>query len=428
MKVQTGKGYVSALTVVAIWTLSLGINLPGLAVTPMLQSVQEIFGAGNVSQLEVELLEMIPNIAIVPMLLIGGWLAMRRQKLLLVGAALLIYALAGVLYLFCNTMAQLIWVSALLGIGCGLLLPFATGLVADVFTGKYRLKQMGIISALGNLSLVGATLLVGILAERNWHLPFLVYLIPVVSLLMMPWLAKIPKADLYDEQPIEGELAQQLTSQKCHDKVWRGFYLGRISGIMAIYFAYVLVFAGVASYTSFLSEDLGLSPTSAGIITAAQCMGVFVGGMILAPWIRGWKLMSFDAAAVCVLLGCISLGLAQGFALAIIGSSLVGFGLGIIQPIIYDKAPECVTQPKMASLALGVALIANYIGIALCPVVIDATMHLFGAVGEAHYPFWFAAVISGLLVLCGFIWRKRFLFNLGDHPLLVEKIAQEEEL
>lgn len=79
-------------------------------------------------------------------------------------------------------------VSALLGIGSGVIIPLSTGLVSRYFTGEYRVKQFGYSSAITNVTLVVATAVTGYLAEVNWHLPFVVYLLPLVSLLLVGYL------------------------------------------------------------------------------------------------------------------------------------------------------------------------------------------------------------------------------------------------
>lgn len=69
-------------------------------------------------------------------------------------------------------MWQLIAVSAMLGMGSGLIVPLSTGLISRYFVGSYRTKQFGYSSAITNITLVLATTLTGYLAEVNWHLPF----------------------------------------------------------------------------------------------------------------------------------------------------------------------------------------------------------------------------------------------------------------
>lgn len=59
-----------------------------------------------------------------------------------------------------------------------------------LFTGTYRTKQFGLSSAITNITLVLATVLTGYLAEVNWHLPFIVYLFPLISIVLSFYLKK----------------------------------------------------------------------------------------------------------------------------------------------------------------------------------------------------------------------------------------------
>lgn len=85
-----------------------------------------------------------------------------------------------------TTLVELIAASALVGVGAGMIIPLSTGLVVDYFTGDRRVKQLGISSAVNNLTLVVATSAVGYLADVEWHLAFAVYLLPAVTLMLIP--------------------------------------------------------------------------------------------------------------------------------------------------------------------------------------------------------------------------------------------------
>ena len=93
---------------------------------------------------------------------------------MLLQVGLTIFGVSGILYLLSGKMWQLIAISAMLGIGSGLIVPLSTGLISRYFVGGYRTRQFGYSSAITNITLVLATTLTGYLAEVNWHLPFLV--------------------------------------------------------------------------------------------------------------------------------------------------------------------------------------------------------------------------------------------------------------
>ena len=183
MRIPTGKGTITLPALLAIWSVSLVVNLPGLAVSPMLGNLDRIFP--HASDLEIQLLTVLPNLLIIPFVLFSGKLSESRDKVRIVITGLSIYLAAGVLYFFADNMVELILISCVLGCGCGLVIPLAAGMIADTFVGRYRMQQLGIKSGISNMALVLATFVVGWLNKGNWHLPFLVYLIPAIPLALM---------------------------------------------------------------------------------------------------------------------------------------------------------------------------------------------------------------------------------------------------
>ena len=91
-------------------------------------------------------------------------------------------------------MTQLIVVSALLGIGAGIIIPLSTSLVSKFFYGAQRTKQYGYVSALTNVTLVVATAVTGFLADIQWRLPFVVYLLPLISIFLVPSIRESEKS------------------------------------------------------------------------------------------------------------------------------------------------------------------------------------------------------------------------------------------
>lgn len=89
MKINTGKGSISLMTLLAIWSISLTVNLPGLAITPMLGNLDKIFP--DTSELEIQLLTVLPNLFIIPFVLLSGKLSLSKSKVKIVVIALVIY-------------------------------------------------------------------------------------------------------------------------------------------------------------------------------------------------------------------------------------------------------------------------------------------------------------------------------------------------
>ena len=188
MRIQTGQGTIPLITLIGIWSISALNALPGLAVSPILGRLSAIFP--HSTELDIQMLSSLPSLLIIPFIILSGKLTEKINNVLLLQVGLVIFSLSGILYMLSTKMWQLITVSALLGIGSGLIVPLSTGLISRFFTGTYRTKQFGLSSAITNITLVLATVLTGYLAEVNWHLPFIVYLFPLISIVLSFYLKK----------------------------------------------------------------------------------------------------------------------------------------------------------------------------------------------------------------------------------------------
>lgn len=183
MRIQTGRGTIPLITLVGIWSISALNALPGLAVSPILGKLSVIFP--HSTELDIQMLSSLPSLLIIPFIILSGKLTEKVNEIRLLQLGLVIFALSGILYLLSNKMWQLIAVSALMGIWIWLdRTHYSTGLISRFFIGKYRTKQFGLSSAITNVTLVLATILTGYLAEVNWHLPFAVYLLPLISIVL----------------------------------------------------------------------------------------------------------------------------------------------------------------------------------------------------------------------------------------------------
>lgn len=443
MQIKTGKGAVNLLAVIAIWSLSLSVDLPGLAITPMLTKLQTAFHA---SQIMAQLVTILPNLLIIPFVLLSGKLSRSNHKIAIIVWGLIIYLAAGVLYfIFDKSLLGLLLISCLLGVGCGLLLPFSTGLIADVFVGKYRMKQMGIISAIGNLAVVVATYVVGWLAAINTTLPFLVYLIPVVSLILMPFMSKLPKADLYSESgteasqpshndakakavmaapaPVTHKAAAATFPAVDSDgfstkgqEVKGGFYVGRSVSLCATYFFWVFVTEAISYYVPYLMADYGMSTQQVGTVTAIFFFSMFVVGLIVTPILKALKGWTYIISIVLLALGFILFWFSREMWVFCVASAMLGITDGTCQPIIYDKATEMCTTQNRSTMALAIILAVNYVAIVVCPFITDFVRSLFGIhPTDGFYnlfPFVFDLALCAIVFLCLVFRRNGFTFGI----------------
>lgn len=398
MRITTGKAPLALSTLVAILSLSLVVNLPGLAVSPMLGNLSSIFP--DTTQLDKQLLTLLPNLLIIPCLLLSGWLAQSRHRIRWVVAALVLYSACGVAYLFAGTMAQLIVISCLLGVGAGVLIPFSTGLLADTFAGPYRMRQMGLQSGISNMTLVVATFAVGLLSHGNWHLPFTVYLIPFIPLALSPLLRGIPSAD---EAP--APVSVPVSGSR------GGLIIPRLLCIVGVYFFVTYATIVISYFCPFMVEKEHWSSELTGTVTSVYFLLIFLPGFALPQILKSLRGATLPVASALIAAGLGLFAFVHAEWAMMAGAAMMGAGYGIYQPILYNKAPQVVTDPAKNTMSLALTLVANYAAISVAPLVIDALRNALHAESVTGFAF-----IVNFIMACAFLaisiaCRKRFVFS-----------------
>lgn len=418
IRIPTGNGSITLPALLAIWSISLVVNLPGLAVSPMLGNLDKIFP--HVGDLEIQLLTVLPNLLIIPFVLFSGKLSESKDKVRIVVIGLAIYLVAGILYFFAESMPMLIATSCLLGCGCGLVIPLAAGLIADTFSGKYRMQQLGIKSGISNMALVAATFAVGWLNHGNWHTPFLVYLIPIIPLALILFVRNVnPTASVkMNSIPAGADLTQtesmpEVGTPKPGEKICKGFIVGRIMGLLGLYAFVTYTVSVISYYLPFLIQEDHLSSDITGTVTALFYLAVFLPGFILPYVIKLLGQRTSLLAAVSIAAGLLLMSMASEHIMLYVAAVLMGFGYGVFQPVIYDKATYTVTDGRKSTLSLAIVLSVNYIAVAMTPFVIDFFRYIIGTKSN-HFPFILNFALTMLFAVVVVLRRKTFTFRMSN--------------
>ena len=395
MKISTGKGEISLLALLAIWSVSAVTSLPGLAVSPILEDLSRIFPSA--SQLEVQMLTSLPSLLIIPFVLISGFLSVRGESLKLLAVGLAIFFVSGVVCIFAKDIRLLIVAGCIMGIGAGIAVPFSTGLVVRYFTGDSRVRQLGISSAVNNLSLVVATAVVGWIATRDWHLVFTVYLLPAISLVLLLALRRAKPAP-------EPEDSDQLRQSKIN---WKA-----LSGLSVLYFIITFTTLVITFYLSFLLEKYRFPQEFSSVMISLFFLAIMLPGLVLNAIIRRLRSMTIFVSLVMIVVGLLLVGTIPDIPLMTLGVILTGVGYGVLQPIIYDKA-AIITPPDMATKALSVVMTVNYVAVVVCPFVVDFVSKITGQ-NRSTFPFVASAVLVAMVALLAIILRKSFVLGLDE--------------
>ncbi|MBO7235886.1 MAG: MFS transporter [Alistipes sp.] len=388
MKINTGKGSVSLVALIAILSISAIVSLPGLAISPILDDLESIFP--HASELEVEMLESLPSLMIIPFMLLSGRWSVKYSKIRLVVLGTAIFLLSGIGSLMSRSLMELIILSAVMGIGAGIIIPLSTGLIVDCFVGEYRVKQLGISSAVNNLTLVLATVLTGYLAGIKWYYAFAVYLLPAITLILIPALSSATP-NLTPQNQDDSNAPASISSK-------------RIFALMLFYFMITYCSLVVTFNTSYIAAAQKMSSDVAGWIISLFFLAIMLPGFVLNGVKRALGKATNFWSLVVMGIGLVLMSLPHPrLYTLIIGALLTGFGYGVMQPLIYDKAASC-SPPKLATLALSLVMAVNYLAILVAPFIMDVVDRLFHT-SQHTFAFMFNGVVTLIMALLSLRWR-----------------------
>lgn len=429
--VDCGCGKIPYISLLAILSISLTVNLPGLAISPIMGKLDDVFT--NVTELEIQLLTVLPNLVTIPFILCSGKFCTPKNQMWILGIGLVIYAATGILYFFAKTMTELIVLSCLLGVGCGLIIPLAASLISEYTVGKARTKALGMKSGVSNFMVIFATLFVGWVAAYNWHFAFIVYMIPIIPLCLVPFMTRsyiyAHRIDYPGEfvppvkepsRPSDQDIAQ---TKKTGKPAGPNFHfqgktaLALLFGLMALYFIATYGTEVVSYYLPFAMKDYGLDTTDVGVATAMYFASATLSGFILPQAIRICKKWTMELALLLVVFGLFFVGLVHAYWAYIAGIFIMGLGYGIVQPLIYDKTSYVAPNTAKQNAYFSYLLTCNYVGISIVPFVISGARHLFHS-DSVNFSFIFNGCII-LIVLLVAIWKR--------HSFVIEADANSYE-
>lgn len=386
------------ITLIGIWSISVLNALPGLAVSPILGKLSAIFP--HSTKLDIQMLSSLPSLLIIPFIILSGKLTEKINNIWLLQIGLGIFAVSGILYLLSTKMWQLVAVSALLGVGSGLIVPLSTGLISRFFTGAYRTKQFGLSSAITNVTLVLATILTGYLAEVNWHLPFLVYLFPLVSIVLSFYLKK-------NISPLPAPAMHLETADSSFGRF--GIQIKHLMQIVGFYGLATYLVIIVSFNLPFLMKEYHFSSGNSGLMISLFFLAIMALGFVLNRIVDfcGSKTKLYSLLSIALGMALILVSRTEW--LIGLGCIFAGLGYGVIQPIAYDKT-TLTAIPSKVTLALAFVMAMNYLAILLCPFIINVFKDMLH-IETQQFAFIFNMIIALAAAVWAYFKQGTFLFN-----------------
>lgn len=425
--VDSGSGKFPYVSMLAILSISLVVNLPGLAISPIEGKLHEVFP--HVTELQIQLLEVLPNFVVIPFILLAGKICTQKNQMFILGLGLALYAFTGILYFFADTMVELILLGCLLGVGCGLVIPLAASLISQYFSGSERAKTLGLKSGVSNVTVIFATLFVGWMAEISWHLSFIVYMLPLIPLCLMPFMspkfinkyqktnaaeaAAAAAADAVPTEPAKVS-AKPKTGGNWLSKFVSNRPLMLLSGIIALYIVVTYASIIVSYFLPFTMQHYRLDSGQVGVATAMFYVAASGAGFTLSYIKKMFGDKTIQAAILMIVIGLYATAMFHHNFAYIIFTFVVGYGYGIIQPILYDKTTDIAPDKASATRYFSYLLTGNYVGIAIVPFVVDGMAKLFNATADVNFAYILNGSVMVILLVVAYLNRRSFIFSLKN--------------
>lgn len=367
----------------AILSISLLTIMASAAISPALSTIQDHFS--DIDELYIKMIITLPAIFIIPITLLTGKLVFifKKKSLLITGSIL--YVIGGVSGGFANSIWMLLVFRSIMGIGVGLLLPLARGLIADFFHGEERTEMMGYATSFNNLGGIISLVVAGFLSVYSWRYPFFIYILGLFVLYMI--IFHMPSQDIKEKSDAKVEVSKN---------VW---FLG-----FGMFYMMQMFYAIPAVLSIYIDEvNLGTTFTT-GILIAIVTLGSLIFGLIFQKVKHTLK-----GLTPVVGLSLITLGMyitaaipniyAIGFAMLIIG-----FGLGIVSPMLYLLSTT-ESKAKDATFALAIMSSFSFFGQFTSPLVLTFLQNVFNQ-DEPNSAFVISTII-GVIGIVGVLVNKK---------------------
>ncbi|RDI44411.1 MFS transporter [Nocardia mexicana] len=310
------RGRREAATLVLLGTLT---TMAGATVAPAIPGIRTAFAGVPNADLLVRMIITTHAIAIVAFAPLAGLIADRLGRRSALLAGLVAFGVGGSSGAYLPNLAAILAGRIILGVGVSLIMTSSVAMIADKYEGDARRRLLGQQVAATAFGGVAFLLGGGALADLDWRMVFLVYLLG--SLLIVPTLAYLQNA-----VPAKHPVGQGGTTTPS--------VRARVAAPLVAMLLGQIAFYAVPVQVPFLVEDeFGAGALASGTVIAAM---VFTMGMValqfarLRPLADEHTLMALSYLAIA--LGLLVMSVAGTLYVLTLGLFVMAAGVGLIMP------------------------------------------------------------------------------------------------
>ena len=310
----------------------------------------------------------------------------RIKPMICIGLCLIL--VGGLLPLaFHSSLGQLYLSAIMIGMGQGFMAPLVSTLTLRHFENKPRERQIGFNAASSSAGAALFTVLAGVLALSGWLNIYFLYFFAVPALILV--IVFMPLGEKPVPVPQEKKEKTPVPA--------RAFVLALF--LIMMFIGYVAFPLNIGILVD--AEGIGDSASTGLAISVITIVGVVLG--LVFPFIVK-VVKSFVGAFTCIfgVAGMAVVVVADSMAMIFVAAVLVGVFFGMaVAGSVYIVGRMC--SPQQFAPALSIVLGLLYLGVILCPIVVNGITALWGGEG-ARAAFITSAGIMCVVTVAQFIW------------------------
>lgn len=357
--------------------------MAGATIAPSLPAMRDHFAATPNADYWVRLVLTAPALFIALGAPLVGTLIDRFGRKPLLAFAVLLYGLAGTSGAVLNNLGLILVGRVLLGLSVAGIMTTATALIADYYSGAVRAQFLGFQAAFMGLGGVLFLSLGGFLADVNWRMPFLIYLL---ALLILPLVVFVlPEPHQAADTPNSGIDTTDVFPWQIVTLTYGAAFLSQI--------VFYLIPVQLPFY---LKQLVNANASQSGLAIALATL--FSAGSAIAYKQIKTRLSFMGIYAIAFLsmaVGYLVISVSPTYAMVLVGLAIAGTGLGLLMPNM-NVCLTSVTPGNLRGRVLGGLTTAFFLGQFVSPIL---SQPLSGAVGlDVTY-----RLAGGLMVAMGAI-------------------------
>ncbi|NMM63948.1 MFS transporter [Clostridium sp. P21] len=373
---------------VSVLSISMITVMAGAAVSPALGNINNAFPSASANLIKMIL--TLPAIFIIAFSLLSGKLTslLSKKQVLIIG--ILIYIIGGVGPVFVSSLTHVLVFRAILGMGCGLIMPISQSLIADFFIGDERTEMIGYSSAASNLMGIISSVVVGTLSSIRWKYGFYIYLVALIVLVLN--VIALPKQKNKVGSKVKSNLNKEV------------YFLSAYMCLITIAF-----YAVPTNISLFMRKEHIGNSSSAGLAIAVFTFGGFISGIILSNIKKKLKEFTISAGIGMMFLGYIVLLYSHNISNLLISVALVGFAFSMIYPLIF-LITSSISDKNSNSKAISIVSSSMFLGQFLSAIVLQCIGSILSN-NSIRFNFKILSVCLGVALVISLIFQFRLKVN-----------------